>query len=127
VKPAIARFFWRISNPIANRLAGIAPWWVVLETTGRKSGRPRQAPLARGPVDGNVTWIIAVHGRHAGFVRNIEADPSVRLRLRGRWRTGTATTQPMDAAVVKRFNSYGRSGPKVVGWDPLLVRIDLTD
>lgn len=126
MKPGIARFFWRIFNPIANRLAGIAPWWVVLETKGRLTGNPRRAPLARGPVDGNVTWIIAVHGRHAGFVRNIEADPKVRLRLRGRWHDGAATIQPLDPAIVERFNRYGQSGPKVVGWDPLLVRIELT-
>ena len=126
MKAAVARLFWRIFNPVAKRLAGIAPWWVVLETTGNKSGKPRQAPLARGPVDGNVAWVIAVHGRHSGFVRNIEANPNVRLRLRGRWRTGTATTQPIDHAIVERFNRYGQAGPKTLGWDPLLVRIELT-
>jgi deazaflavin-dependent oxidoreductase (nitroreductase family) len=99
----------------------------VLETTGNKTGTPRQAPLARGPRDGNVTWVIAVHGRHAGFVRNIEADPHVRLRLDGRWRAATAATQAMEPAIVERFNAYARSGPKTLGWDPLLVRIELTD
>jgi deazaflavin-dependent oxidoreductase (nitroreductase family) len=127
MKRRIARTFWLIFNPIAKRLAGIAPWWVVIETTGRKSGKPRQAPLARGPMDGNVTWLIAVHGRHAGFVRNLEADPNVRLRLRGRWRAGLATSQPMDPAVVKRFSRYGQMGPMTLGMDPLLVRIELTD
>jgi deazaflavin-dependent oxidoreductase (nitroreductase family) len=127
VKAAIARVFWRIVNPLANRLAGIAPWWVVLETTGRKSGKPRRAPLARGPVDGNVTWVIAVHGRHARFVRNIEADPAVRFRLRGRWHGGRASVHPLEPAIVERFNAYGRMGPKVVGWDPMLVRIELAD
>ena len=127
MKVSIARFFWRIFNPVANRLAGIAPWWVVLETTGNKTGKRRQSPLARGPVDGNVAWVIAVHGRHSGIVRNIAADPRVRFRLRGRWHAGTARAQPLDPAIVKRFNRYGRSGPKVVGWDPLLVRIELTD
>jgi deazaflavin-dependent oxidoreductase (nitroreductase family) len=127
MKAKVARFFWRIVNPLAKRLAGIAPWWVVLETTGNKSGEPRQAPLARGPVDGNVTWVIAVHGRHCGFVRNVEANPNVRLRLRGRWRNGTANVGPMDEAIVGRFNAYGKAGPKTVGWDPLLVRIELND
>jgi deazaflavin-dependent oxidoreductase (nitroreductase family) len=127
MKRSFARAFWRIVNPIARGLAGIAPWWVVLETTGNKTGKPRQAPLARGPLEGNVTWVIAVHGRHSGFVRNIEADPNVRLRLRGRWRKGTATAGPMDQAVVTRFSRYGQAGPRTLGWDPLLVRIDLTD
>jgi deazaflavin-dependent oxidoreductase (nitroreductase family) len=127
VKRALAKVFWRVFNPISRRLAGIAPWWVVLETTGRKSGRPRQAPLARGPVDGNVTWVIAVHGPHAGFVNNIQANPAVRLRLRGRWRHGTASVHPMDPAIVSRFSAYGRSGPATLGMDPALVRIELHD
>jgi deazaflavin-dependent oxidoreductase (nitroreductase family) len=125
MKRAVARAFWRIFNPIARRLAGIAPFWVVIETTGRKSGKPRQVPLARGPVDGNVTWVIAVHGRHSGFVNNVEASPSVRLRLRGRWRNGTASIHAMDPEIVSRFNAYARSGPQTLGIDPVLVRIDL--
>jgi hypothetical protein len=41
VKRAIARAFWRVVNPIALRFgAGRAPWWVILETTGRRTGRP---------------------------------------------------------------------------------------
>ena len=126
MKRRVALFFWRIFNPVARALAGIAPWWVVLETTGRKSGKTRQAPLARGPQDGDVTWVIAVHGRHSGFVNNIEANPSVRFRLKGRWHTGTASIHPMDDAIVSRFNTYGQMGPKVVGIDPVLVRIELT-
>ena len=127
MKVRVMRFFWWWFNPIARRLAGIAPWWVVVETKGRTSGKTRQAPLARGPVDGDVTWVISVHGRHAGFVKNIEADPNVRFRLRGRWHTGTASIQEMDDAIVKRFNTYGQSGPRFVGWDPVLVRINLRD
>lgn len=127
MKRRVMYAFWWVFNPIARALAGIAPWWVVIETKGRKSGRSRQVPLARGPVEGNTTWVIAVHGRHSGFVNNIDDDPNVRLRLRGRWRTGTASVLPMDPAVTRRFNAYGRSGPVVVGVDPLLVRIDLRD
>jgi deazaflavin-dependent oxidoreductase (nitroreductase family) len=127
MKARVARAFWWVFNPVAKRLAGIAPWWVVLETNGRKSGKPRQAPLARGPVEGSITWVIAVHGRHAGFVRNIESDPEVRFRLRGRWHSGRASAGPMDPDVVKRFNAYGQMGPKTLGWDPLLVRIELRD
>jgi deazaflavin-dependent oxidoreductase (nitroreductase family) len=125
MKAKIARVFWAIFNPVARRLAGIAPWWVVLETIGHKSGKKRQAPLARGPVDGNTTWVIAVHGRHAGFVKNIEANPTVRFRLRGRWHDGIASIHAMDDAIVKRFNAYGQAGPKTLGWDPVLVRIEL--
>ena len=114
-------------NPLARRLAGIAPWWVVLETTGSKTGRPRQVPLARGPMDGSTTWVIAVHGRHSRFAHNIARSPRVRLRLKGRWYEGTASIEPMDPAVVSRFNRYGRMGPVTLGWDPALVRIELDE
>jgi deazaflavin-dependent oxidoreductase (nitroreductase family) len=107
------------------RFAGRAPWWVVLETTGRKSGQPRRTPLARGPSEGDTTWIVAVHGRHAGFVRNLLQDPRVRLQMGGRWYEGRASVGPMDPVVVRRFNLYARTGPRTLGIDPVLVRIDL--
>jgi deazaflavin-dependent oxidoreductase (nitroreductase family) len=116
---------WKVINPPSRALAGIAPWWVVLETTGRRSGKPRQVPLARGPVDGAVTWMIAVHGEHSAYARNIAADPRVRLRLRGHWRTGTASVEPMDPGILKRFNLYARTGPVTMGIDPRLIRVRL--
>jgi deazaflavin-dependent oxidoreductase (nitroreductase family) len=126
-KVAVARAFWRVMNPIARRLAGTAPWWVVLETTGGKSGLPRQVPLARGPLDGGTTWVIAVHGPHAGFAHNIARSPRVRLKLRGRWYRGMASVGPIDPAVVNRFSRYARMGPATLGWDAALVRIELDE
>lgn len=121
----IALLFWRLFNPVARSLAGIAPWWVVLETTGRRSGERRCVPLARGPQDGQVTWLISVHGDRAAFARNIAADPRIRLRLRGRWQQGTAELVPMSEAVLQRFGLYARMGPQVFGIESKLVRIEL--
>src|SRR2546422_998551 len=70
------RIFWNIVNPPTRRLAGFAPWWVLLQTKGRRTGKPRTTPLARGPVDGDVVWLNSVHGRHAHWVRNLEATPA---------------------------------------------------
>jgi deazaflavin-dependent oxidoreductase (nitroreductase family) len=125
VRRSLAKALWRVLNPLAMRLAGRAPWWVVLETTGRRSGQPRRTPLARGPRDGHTTWIVAVHGRHAGFVRNLLQEPRVRLQIRGRWHDARASVGPMDPAIVGRFNLYARSGPRTLGIDPVLVRLDL--
>jgi deazaflavin-dependent oxidoreductase (nitroreductase family) len=125
VRRRIARLSWALFNPLARRLAGIAPWWVVLETTGRRSGRARRVPLASGPVDGSTAWLIAVHGDRSGFARNIAAAPRVRLRLRGRWRTGTASVEPLDEQVLARFNAYARMGPRTFGIEPKLVRVEL--
>ena len=121
----LALFFWKLFNPLGRALAGIAPWWVVLETTGRRSGRPRQVPLARGPVDGKVAWLLADHGDHSAFAHNIAAHPRVRLRIGGRWRSGTAALVPIDPDVVRRFNPYARTGPRTFGIDPKLLRIEL--
>lgn len=119
------KVLWRIINPPGRRLAGVAPWWVLLETRGRRSGRPRTTPLARGPVEGDAVWVNSVHGRHADWVRNIEADPEVRIRLSGRWHRARATIHDYDEATVERFNRYARSGPSTLGIDPVLVRVEL--
>ncbi len=117
--------FWKVVNPLNRPLAGLAPWWVLLETRGCRSGMPRTTPLARGPVDGNVVWLSSVHGRHATWVRNIEASPEVRIKFSGRWHIGRATVHDYDESVVRRFNAYARSGPRMLGIDPVLVRVEL--
>jgi deazaflavin-dependent oxidoreductase (nitroreductase family) len=126
LKRRINLLFWRLANPIMRGLGGVAPWWVVLETTGRRTGLPRRVPLARGPIDGSIAWLICVHGSHAGFARNIAANPRVRLKMSGSWREGTAELLPMDDAILARFNAYARLGPRTVGIDPRLVRIELS-
>src|SRR5271156_2143947 len=51
------------------------------ETKGRKTGKPRRTPVGYGCI-GNQCWLVAEHGTKAGYVRNIERDPHVRLKLR---------------------------------------------
>jgi deazaflavin-dependent oxidoreductase (nitroreductase family) len=92
---ATARY---VFNPIVRTLFRVglpAPGTAILETIGRKSGRPRRNPVTNGLVDG-VFWIVAEHGRRAGYVRNLEANPDVRVRIGKRWRTGTARLVPED-------------------------------
>jgi deazaflavin-dependent oxidoreductase (nitroreductase family) len=119
------RIFWKLVNPPTRQLAGFAPWWVLLETTGRRTGVARTTPLARGPADGNALWLNSVHGRHAHWVRNLEAAPEVRVKLSGRWWRAYASVHEYDEATVRRFNRYARSGPKTLGIDPVLVRLEL--
>src|SRR3954462_3104922 len=64
----------------------------LLETTGRRTGRPRVTPVCDG-TQGDMFWIVAQHGHGADHGRNIERDPRVRVRgsLSGTgWRPGTA-------------------------------------
>ncbi len=119
------RIFWKIVNPPTRAAAGIAPWWVLLETQGRRSGKRRRIPLARGPRDGDVVWLGSVHGRRASWVRNIEASPEVRIRMSGRWHDGRATVHDYDEVIGRRFNLHARSGPRMLGIEPTLVRVEL--
>jgi deazaflavin-dependent oxidoreductase (nitroreductase family) len=59
----------------------VPPGYAILETIGRKTGRPRRVPVGDGRV-GDQFWIVAEHGMKAGYVRNIEHNPRVRLKLR---------------------------------------------
>lgn len=118
--------FWRVVDPWTRRLAGVMPWWVLLETTGRSSGLPRRTPLARGPKDGETFWLIAVHGRQAHWVRNIEMTPLVRIRMNGRWHAGCASVQPWDAKMLSRFSAYARSGRRAFGIEPVMIAIRLS-
>jgi deazaflavin-dependent oxidoreductase (nitroreductase family) len=115
-----------VVNPIVKLLAGYVPFWALLETTGRKSGLPRRNPVGNG-LDGDVFWIVAEHGRRAAYVRNIEADPRVRLRVGGRWRTGIAHPLPDDDAR-ERQKTMRRGNALVVrimGTNLMSVRVDL--
>jgi deazaflavin-dependent oxidoreductase (nitroreductase family) len=120
----------RFLNPLlkAAANAGIPlPSVVILETTGRKSGQPRRTPVGKA-IEGNTLWIVAEHGRRAGYVRNVEANPAVRVKLGRRWRTGTAHTMPDDdprqrqRQIPNRLNS---AVVRVMGSDLLTVRVDL--
>lgn len=100
--------------------------WALLETRGRKTGKPRRNPVGNG-LEGDTFWIVAEHGRKAGYVRNIAADPRVRLFVDGRWRTGTATVMPDDDPLERQQRLPGLNARMVraVGTELLTVRIDL--
>ena len=80
-------------NPLIRtlfRLGVPAPGTAILETLGRKSARPRRTPVTNG-LAGDTFWVVTEHGRRANYVRNIEANPRVRVKVGRRWRSGTAT------------------------------------
>jgi deazaflavin-dependent oxidoreductase (nitroreductase family) len=119
----------RLFNPLVKAAtnAGLAvPTVVILETTGRKSGRPRRTPVGKA-VDGDTVWIVAEHGRKAAYVRNIEADPRVRIKIGRRWRTGTAHVMPDDdpRARQRSMPSMNATVVRLMGTDLLTVRVDL--
>lgn len=118
---------------------GVAvPGRAILETTGRKSGKPRRIPVGIGLV-GKEFWIIAEHGQKAAYVRNIMSNPRVRLKLRNglgaRWHNGTAQVLSDDDPrerqrwLAKQVPGSGSNAAAVrfFGTQLLTVRIDLDD
>jgi deazaflavin-dependent oxidoreductase (nitroreductase family) len=126
-------------NPPIKLLLGwgiVLPGYAFLETTGRRSGKPRRTPVGNGLV-GDTFWIVTEHGRRAGYVHNLQANPRVRVKLRSglgmRWRTGTAHVLPDDDPRARQ-RELGRGHPlralnavavRGMGTELLTVRVDL--
>ena len=134
----------RVLNPGIRALLErgvLPPAYALLETTGRRTGQARRTPVGNGlDADGRTFWLVAEHGRRAGYVRNLEAEPRVRVRLRDgthprgpRWREGTAHVLPDEDPRERQRRIAGRDPSRWVnafvvrtlGTDLLVVRIDL--
>lgn len=114
-----------VSAGLANRSTAL------LETIGRKSGVPRLTPVTNG-LDGDAFWIVTEHGHRANYVRNIEANPRVRVRSGRKWRAGTAQLVDEDPearlAKIVELNPRARANAQVVrkaGTENLVIRITL--
>lgn len=85
--------------------------FLLLEHKGRSSGRIRQAVLETISVDATSIHIISGYGWRAQWLRNIEADPRVRVTCGwSRPRGGRATILPSDRAVAV-LEDYRRRHP----------------
>ena len=126
----VTAFQVRVFNPPVRALAarGLAPGIALLETTGRKSGEPRRTPISNGlDRTTNTFWIVAEMGRKAAYVRNIEADPHVRLRIGRRWRTGIAGVLADDdpRARQRHMSKLNAATVRAMGTELLTIRVDL--
>lgn len=119
-----------VVSPIVKAAVALGlapPSYALLETTGRRSGQPRRTPVGNG-LDGDTFWLVAEHGRRAHYVRNIEANPRVRVKVGRRWRSGTAHVLADDDArerqrkIGLRFNA---AVVRLMGTDLVTVRVDL--
>ena len=119
----------KVLNPLMRRAleTGLVPGWALLETTGRRSGQPRRVPVGDG-LRGAQFWIVAEHGRHANYVRNIEQNPRVRVRVRRRWLEGTAHLLPDDdprARLQMLRRPWNDFALRAMASEMLVVRVDL--
>ncbi|HJY55765.1 MAG TPA: nitroreductase/quinone reductase family protein [Streptosporangiaceae bacterium] len=134
----LGRLQQSVINPVV-RLAwdrGIPiPGDALLETTGRRTRLPRRTPVCDG-LEGETFWLIAQGGRDADWVRNIEANPRVRVKVSGihaGWRSGTAhildDDDPRERRRILSQANFGRrlcmSTSKALHTNPLTIRVDL--
>ncbi len=109
--PAPYNPVWHAALGALNRVfmvpalrAGLGPllvspvggYFMMLVTRGRRSGRPRFAPLNYTIVDGNV-YCLAGFGERTHWLRNLRADARADLRLPGR-RIGGIASVVTDAS-----------------------------
>ena len=117
-----------VLNPPAKLLvwAGLVPGHVLIETHGRRTGK-RRATVVGMHVDEGTGWSVAEQGRYAGYVCNLQADPSVRVRISRRWRRARAHMVPDDDPQA-RLDTFGRrshaAAVRRFGTDLTTVRID---
>jgi deazaflavin-dependent oxidoreductase (nitroreductase family) len=115
-----------VQRHVANPVMRSVPIQTLLETTGRKSGEPRRTPVG-GKLEGHTFWLVSEFGGRSQYVRNIQADPRVRVRVRGRWHSGTAVLLADDdakarLAALPRMNS---AAVRAMGDNLLTIRVDL--
>lgn len=113
---------------VANRVTRLLPFQTLLETTGRKTGQPRRTPLGGRRV-GNEFWFVSEFGDNSQYVKNIRANPGVRVRLNGKWHKATAHIVADDdprerLRSLPQFNSFG---VRTFGTNLLTIRVDLDD
>ena len=126
-------------NPPIKLLFAIGlapPGYALLETTGRKTGKPRCTPVGDARIGGQF-WIVAEHGMKAGYILNIARNPRVRLKLRdglrARWYTGTAHLLSDDDPRERQrwlaghlpSSAVNAAAVRLFGTQLLTVRIDL--
>ncbi|VBA39217.1 hypothetical protein LAUMK136_02870 [Mycobacterium attenuatum] len=120
-RQVVQRFQRLVANPLGRQLP-----LTMLETIGRKSGQPRRTAVG-GKVIGNQFWMVSEHGEHSDYVYNIKANPAVRVRIGGQWRSGTAHLLPDDdpRQRLRDLPRVNGAAVRAIGTDLLTIRIDL--
>lgn len=137
-----SRVIDRLQKSVINPLDRLAfalrtppPGDALLETVGRRTGQPRVTPVC-DCLEGSTFWIVAQRGRDADYVKNIEANPRVRVKgslSNSAWRAGTADILDDDdpkerIRILGRGNRWRRlrlQASASATINPLTIRIDL--
>ena len=119
---------WLLNPPMrVLTYLGLFRHHAVLETTGRRTGRSRRTVVGIARQPDSVLWIVAEHGRRAGYVHNLDAEPNVRVHLGRRWQRGAARlveTDDIDARL-QHFTPQHVNVVRRFGTELATVRVDL--
>ena len=108
---------------------GLSPRHLILETVGRVSGK-RRRNVVGFTRDGEALWVVAEQGRYAGYVRNLEAQPHVRVRIGRRWHDVHASIVDGDDPVARLATFGDERHAQLVqkfGTSLLSIRLQLVD
>lgn len=111
IKPAqnLHRLLYALGlGPIVGRII------LLLTTTGRKSGLPRTTPLQYEWIDGKYC-LGAARGKSADWVRNIEANPKVQVRVKRLNFTGTARVSSDVNEIASFLETRLKHHPLMIG------------
>ncbi len=85
-------------------------------------------------MSGPTFWAVAVHGTGCAYVKNLMADPAVRLKVRRTWHAGRATAVPDNDPIARHRRIVAANGWvgradsvffRASATTPVSVRVDL--
>ena len=116
----LPRFFWRIVQfgPRCAYALGLGPLIgrivLLLTTVGRKSGQPRVTPLVYDERDG-IILVASARGDRADWLRNIQANPKVKVRIGSREFASQATLVTDPEQIADYLERQFQRNPKMFG------------
>lgn len=95
-------------GPVIGRLV------LLLTTTGRVTGYPRVTPLQYEKI-GDVIYVGAARGLKSDWVKNILADPHVKIRVKSRQFDGVAEVTTNPSKIADYLEIRLKNHPRMVG------------
>jgi deazaflavin-dependent oxidoreductase (nitroreductase family) len=112
VDQRVFRLLNRLVEPAVRAGLGnthVGPGAFVLQTTGRRSGRPRRVPLL-GKRVGDIVVVSTVRP-NSQWIRNLEHRPDAHIWIGGRSRPVTATIIRTRGLTLARLRLHTAAGP----------------
>lgn len=122
----VVRFFMKyIGNPVFRLASGVMPGYAVVEVIGRRTGHSHRVNVG-GRIIGDAFWFLA--RSDAQYLRNLQVNPKIRIRVHGQWHDGVAELCPDDDPRRRLWLLNPANGAFLwlVGAELSTVRVNLT-